>query len=337
MSNIEQRKLGSQGLTVSQIGLGCMGMTVFTSGMEVYGASDESEAIATLHRSLELGVSFLDTADTYGPNLNERLIAKAVAGKRHRYTIATKFGYEIDADEQLTWQINGKKSYVKSAVERSLRALNTDYIDLYYMHRLDPNTPIEETVGAMSDLVKEGKVKYIGLSEVGSDTIRRAHAVHPVTALQSEYSIFERSIEEEGIIDTLNQLGIGLVAYSPLGRGYLTGSIQREQDLPPGDFRRNMPRFQGDQLMKNVTLANALGEMAKEKGISPAQLAVAWVLANGHVPIPGTRKVKNLEQNVAAAAVKLSMEDMRKLESIVPIGAVHGERYDATSMSIVGK
>ncbi|SFP00759.1 Predicted oxidoreductase [Chitinophaga sp. YR627] len=333
MNNIGQSVLGSWGLEVPTIGLGCMGMTGFAGGSDLYGAADEAVAIHTIHRALELGCNFLDTADIYGPYLNEQLIARAIQGKRSQYIIATKFGYEIDDEGQATWQINGTKQYVKKAVERSLRHLGTDYIDLYYLHRLDPNTPIEETVGAMADLIKEGKVGYIGLSEVSSETIHRAHQIHPVTAVQSEYSIFERSIETAGIIDTLQKLGIGLVAYSPLGRGYLTGNITKVEDLSANDFRKSMPRFQGEQLEKNLGLVRKITAMATEKGITPSQLAIAWVLAKGHLPIPGTKRPKYLEQNIAAAAIQLSGEDMNRLESIIPLGTDLGDRYDAVSMN----
>lgn len=335
MSTITQRNLGSSGLKVPSSGLGCMGMTVFAGGSDLYGPADETEAVKTIHRALELGGNFLDTADIYGPFLNEQLIAKAINGNRKQYILATKFGYEINDAGEPTWQINGKKAYVRKAVERSLRNLQTDYIDLYYLHRLDPQTPVEETVGAMAELVKEGKVGYIGLSEVSSDTIIRASQVHPITAVQSEYSIFERSIEAAGVIDTLQKLGIGLVAYSPLGRGYLTGNIRKPEDLPAGDFRNSMPRFQGEQLIKNLQLAEAVMGMASEKGITPSQLAIAWVLAKGHIPIPGTKRTKYLEQNIAAADISLSAADISRLEAIVPSGTSLGDRYDAASMSSI--
>lgn len=332
---MELKKLGTQGLEVPAMGLGCMGMTVFAGGADVYGTADETEFISTIHRALELGCNFLDTADIYGPFLNERLIAKAIKGNREKYTIATKFGYEIADNGQATWQIKGKKAYVKKAIERNLQNLGTDYIDLYYLHRLDPNTPIEETVEAMAELVKEGKVKYLGLSEVSSATIRKAHQIHPISAVQSEYSLFERSIEEAGIIDTLNELGIGLVAYSPLSRGFLTGAIQHPEDFAANDFRKAMPRFQGERFYKNIELVAAIKEIAAEKDITPSQLAIAWVLAKGHVPIPGTKRLKYIEQNIAAASINLSDADLNKLESIVPLGTNTGDRYDAASMSII--
>jgi aryl-alcohol dehydrogenase-like predicted oxidoreductase len=329
---LKKMKLGSQGLVVPALGLGCMGMTSFGEA-EVYGPADEQEAIATIHRALELGGNFLDTADLYGPFINEQLVAKATAGNRDKYIIATKFGWEIDDNNQVTWGINGKKEYVKKAVERSLRNLNTDHIDLYYMHRLDKNTPIEETVGAMADLVNEGKVRYIGLSEVSSETIKRAHAVHPISAVQSEYSLFERTVEERGILQTMQQLGIGFVAYSPLGRGFLSGEIRSIADLPEHDFRRNIPRFQEAYFHKNIELVDAIAAMAKEKNISTIQLALAWIISKGIVPIPGTKRRKYLEQNLAAAQIELSEADLNRLESIVPLGTDTGNPYDEASMN----
>ena len=331
MSDIKTVKLGSQGLVVPAIGLGCMGMTTGFGG-NIYGDADEKEAIATIQRSLELGGSFLDTADVYGPHLNERLVAKAIAGNREKYTIATKFGYEIDDNGQMTGAINGKKAYVKKAVERSLKNLKTDYIDLYYLHRLDINTPIEETVEAMAELVKEGKVKYIGLSEVGSETIRKAHEIHPLTAVQTEFSLFERQAEELGILSTLNELGIGLVAYSPLSRGFISGEIKSLDDMAPNDFRRYLPRFQGQQFQKNIDLLNEIEKIATEKEITSAQLALAWVIAKGHLPIPGTKRVKYVEQNIASTNVVLTAEDLNRLEEIIPISLNTGDRYDAESM-----
>ncbi|MVT12070.1 aldo/keto reductase [Chitinophaga tropicalis] len=331
---IKNITLGSQGLVVPGIGLGCMGMTGFQDG-HMYGPADEQEAIATIHRSFELGGNFLDTADLYGPFENERLIAKAIEGKRDQYIIATKFGWEINDDDQVTWAINGKKEYVKKAVERSLKNLNTDHIDLYYMHRLDKNTPIEETVGAMSELVKEGKISYIGLSEVSSETVKRAHAVHPVTAVQSEYSLFERTVEERGVLQTLQELGIGFVAYSPLGRGFLSGQIKSVDDLPENDFRRAIPRFQGEHFQKNIELVKAIEAMAALKGITSSQLALAWIMEKGILPIPGTKRRKYLEQNIAATRIKMSEADMAQLESIVPLGTDTGAPYDEFSMGLI--
>jgi len=332
--SIKKVRLGNQGLVVPAIGLGCMGMTAM-AGADIYGKADEAEAITTIHRSLELGGNFLDTADLYGPMLNERLIAKAIEGNRGNYIIATKFAWEIDDNEQITWKINGQKDYAKKALERSLKNLNTDYIDLYYMHRLDPNTPIEETVGAMADLVKDGKVGYIGLSEVSSDTIKRAHAVHPISALQSEYSLFERSVEEEGILNTIKDLGIGFVPYSPLGRGFLSGEIKSPDDFPENDFRRGIPKFQGEQFYKNIDLLNELKKLAEEKNITPSQLAIAWAVNKGFVPIPGTKRVKYVEQNIAAADIELTSADVDRLESIIPLGTATGNRYDDWGMTLV--
>ncbi len=326
--------LGSQGLVVPAIGLGCMGMTGFEEG-NMYGEADETEAIATIHRSLELGGNFLDTADLYGPLKNEQLIAKAVGNDRDQYIIATKFGWEIDDANKVTWAINGKKEYVKKALERSLKNLQTDYIDLYYMHRLDKSTPVEETVQAMSDLVKEGKVRYIGLSEVSSETVKRAHAVHPVTAVQSEYSLFERTVEERGILQTLNELGIGFVAYSPLGRGFLSGQIRTIDDLPENDFRRAIPRFQEAHFYKNIELVKAIETLATAKNVTSSQLALAWMISKDIVPIPGTKRRKYLEQNIAAASIPLNEADLSKLESIVPLGTDTGNPYDEFSMGLI--
>lgn len=331
---IKQIALGSQGMIVPMIGLGCMGMTGFEEG-HMYGPADEQEAIATIHRSLELGGNFLDTADLYGPLKNEQLIAKAIGNNRSQYILASKFGWEINDEDKVTWAINGKKPYVKKALERSLKNLNTDYIDLYYLHRLDKNTPIEETVEAMSELVKEGKVGYIGLSEVSSETVKRAHAVHPITAVQSEYSLFERTVEERGVLGTLNELGIGFVAYSPLGRGFLSGQIKSLNDLPEKDFRRAIPRFQGAQFDKNIELVKAIEAMADEKKVTSSQLALAWIMSKGILPIPGTKRRKFVEQNIAATALNLSDAELAHLESIVPLGTDTGAPYDEYSMSLI--
>lgn len=331
---LAKMKLGNQGLEVPIIGLGCMGMTGFEEG-NMYGPADEKEAIATIHRSLELGGNFLDTADLYGPLKNEQLIAKAINGNRGKYIIATKFGWEIDDNNKVTWAINGRREYVKKAVERSLKNLHTDYIDLYYMHRLDKNTPIEETVAAMSDLVKEGKVGYLGLSEVSSETVKRAHAIHPITAVQSEYSLFERTVEERGVLQILNDLGIGFVAYSPLGRGFLSGQIRSIDDLPENDFRRAIPRFQEPHFYKNIELVKAIGAMAAEKNITSSQLAIAWIISKQILPIPGTKRRKYLEQNIAATGVHLDKADLAKLESIIPLGTDTGKPYDEFSMGLI--
>jgi aryl-alcohol dehydrogenase-like predicted oxidoreductase len=331
---IKKMNLGSQGLIVPSIGLGCMGMTGFQEA-HMYGKADEQEAIATIHRSFELGGNFLDTADLYGPFKNEQLIAKAIGNDRSKYIIASKFGWEIDDNDNVTWAINGKKDYVKKSVERSLKYLNTDYIDLYYMHRLDKNTPIEETVQAMADLVKEGKIGYIGLSEVSSETVRRAHAIHPITAVQSEYSLFERTVEERGVLATLQELGIGFVAYSPLGRGFLTGQIRSIDDIPADDFRRGIPRFQEEYFHKNIELVEAIEEMAKEKDVTSSQLALAWIMSKGILPIPGTKRRKYLEQNLGAATIELSAAELEKIESIVPLGTDTGKPYDEFSMGLI--
>ncbi|GAB4039017.1 aldo/keto reductase [Spirosoma jeollabukense] len=332
MNSIKKISLGSQGLVVPVEGLGCMGMTQI-AGNDVYGQANEAESIATIHRSLELGGNFLDTADLYGPLQNERLVAKAIKGARDQYVIATKFGYEIDDTEQLTWQFNGQPAYVKKAAERSLKNLGTDYIDLYYLHRLDPNTPIEETVGAMADLVKEGKVRYIGLSEVSAATIRKAHQVHPLTAVQTEYSLFERGVEEYRILATLHELGIGFVAYSPLSRGFLNGVIKSPADFDDSDFRKYIPRFQGENFNKNMELLAEIKKLAEAKGITSSQLAIAWVLSKGAVAIPGTKRVKYIEENLAAADIILSPDEKQQLEAIVPLGISTGDRYDAANMA----
>ncbi len=333
---MEQVKLGSQGLRVPAMGLGCMGMTGMAH-MDIYGKADEAEAIKTIHRSRELGGNFLDTADLYGPLINEQLVAKAVKGRRSDYIIATKFGWEIDDQDQVTWGFKADKAYVKKAAERSLKNLDTDYIDLYYLHRVDPLVPIEETVAAMATLVEEGKVRYIGLSEVASATIRRAHAIHPLTAVQTEYSLFERSVEEEGILDTIRELGIGFVAYSPLGRGFISGSLKRPEDLPEDDFRRSLPKFQGDQFYKNLDLLAEIEAMAVAKGCTPSQLALAWTLSKGVVPIPGTKRTTYLEENIAAAGIVLDDADRTRLEAIIPLGTPTGDRYDQAGMNAVNQ
>lgn len=331
---MKRTKLGSQGLEVPVQGLGCMGMTTIAGG-NIYGLADEKESIATIHRALELGIDFLDTADLYGPLLNERLVAKAVKGKRDAYTIATKFGFEIDDREQLTWAINGRPEYVTKAVERSLLNLGIDYIDLYYLHRIDPQTPIEETVGAMGELVKSGKVKYIGLSEVSAETLRKAHKVHPITAVQTEYSLFEREPEANGVMDAIKELGIGFVAYSPLGRGFLSGQLKSPDDFEENDFRRGIPRFQGENFYKNLDLLKEINAIAESKGVTPSQLALAWVMAKGVVSIPGTKRIKYIEENASAAEITLSAEELAGLESIVEVGTTAGNRYDASMMTLV--
>jgi len=314
------RTLG-EGLEVSAVGLGCMGMSEF------YGAADEGEAIATIRRALDLGVTFLDTADMYGPFTNERLVGRAIAGRRDEVVLATKFGNERRPDGTFVG-INGRPEYVHAACDASLERLGVDRIDLYYQHRVDLDTPIEETVGAMKELVEAGKVRHLGLSEAAPETIRRAAAVHPIAALQSEYSLWSRD-PEDGILDTVRELGIGFVAYSPLGRGFLTGQIKTLDDLADGDFRRRGPRFQGDNLQRNLDLVAKVEEIAGEKGVTPGQLAIAWVLAQGDdiVPIPGTKRVKYLEQNAAAVDVELGEDDLQRIEAAFPKGATAGDRY----------
>lgn len=327
MNTIKRVALGSQGLEVAVEGLGCMGMSGFTGGT-MYGPTDDDESIATIHRALELGVTMLDTADLYGPMLNEQLVGKAVAGKRDQFIIATKFGFEIDDDGNwVMGSYNGRPEYVRKAVERSLKNLGTDYIDLYYLHRMDPNTPIEETVGAMSRLVDEGKVRYLGLSEVPVDVLRRAHSVHPITALETEYSLFDRTVEENGILEATREMGIGFVGYSPLGRGFLSGEIKTPDDFDPGDARRMFPRYQGENFYKNLTLVDELKTLADAKGITPAQLALAWVLAKGVVVIPGTKRRKYLEANVEAANITLSESELAELEAVMPVGSAAGSAY----------
>jgi len=329
MNTLKRVALGTQGLEVPIEGLGCMGMTGGINGMSVYGEADEAESLATLHRALELGVDMLDTADLYGPMLNERLVGQAIAGQRDKFTIATKFGFEVDDNEQWTGGYNGRPEYVRKSIERSLRSLGTDYVDLYYLHRIDPNTPVEETVGAMSRLVEEGKVRYLGLSEVSADVLRQVHAVHPIAALQTEYSLFDRHVEEEGILAAARELGIGFVAYSPLGRGFLSGDIKTPDDFEPNDSRRFFPRYQGENFYKNLELVQKLQTLATAKGVTSSQLALTWVLAQGVVAIPGTKRRKYLEQNVAAASITLSPQELADIDAIMPVGSAVGAAYPA--------
>jgi aryl-alcohol dehydrogenase-like predicted oxidoreductase len=319
---VERRRLGRQGLETSAIGLGCMGMSEFYAG-----SADENEGIRTIQRALELGVTFLDTADMYGPFTNEKLVGRAIAERRDNVVLATKFG-NVRSLEGEPLGIRGDRLYVLTACDASLRRLGTDYIDLYYQHRVDPNTPIEETVGAMAELVEAGKVRHLGLSEAAPETIRRAHAVHPITAVQSEYSLWTRD-PEDGVLETIRELGIGFVAYSPLGRGFLSGRFRSPDDIPEGDFRKQNPRFQGDNFYRNLALVERVEELAAEKDVTPGQLALAWVLARGDdiVPIPGTARIAHLEENVGALEVDLTADDLAELESVFPMGAAAGERY----------
>jgi len=326
---MQKQNLGNQGLTVSALGLGCMGMSEF------YGAADENEALATIDRALELGLNFLDTADMYGPFTNEKLVGKAIAGRRDEVVLATKFG-NVRGEDGSRLGINGRPEYVRAACDASLQRLNIDHIDLYYQHRVDLNVPIEDTVGAMAELVQAGKVRFLGLSEAGPETIRRAHAVHPISALQTEYSLWSRD-PEKVLFPLVLELGIGFVAYSPLGRGFLTGRFQRYEDIPEDDFRRHQPRFMGENFEKNIQLVRKVEELAKEKNITPGQLALAWVRAQSDniVPIPGTTRTKHLQENAAAVDVKLSAEELQQIDAIFPMDVTAGDRYaDMSSVNI---
>ena len=326
---MQTRTLGKQGLTVSTLGLGCMGMSEF------YKGGSEEESIATLHRAIDLGVTFLDTADMYGPFKNEELVGRALRGRRDRVVLATKFGNERKADGTYLG-VNGRPEYVHAACDASLRRLGVERIDLYYQHRVDTKVPIEETVGAMAELVKAGKVRWLGLSEAAPATIRRAHAVHPISALQTEYSLWSRDPEDE-VLPTVRALGIGFVAYSPLGRGFLTGRFRKLEDLAPDDYRRNSPRFQGENFEKNLRLVDRIRELAAEKKVKPSQLTLAWVLAQGPdvVPIPGTTTRAHLEENAAATSISLSKDDLARIDKVAPKGAASGDRYPAAAMAAV--
>jgi len=326
------RTLGSGGLTVSALGLGCMGMSEF------YGAADQAESLATIHRAFDLGITLLDTADMYGPFTNEELVGRALKGHRDQVVLATKFGIVRSATDPSVRGVSGRPDYVTQSCDGSLQRLGVDHIDLYYQHRVDATVPIEETIGAMADLVQAGKVRFLGMSEAGAQTIRRAHAVHPITALQSEYSLWTRDPEDE-ILPTVRELGIGFVAYSPLGRGFLTGRIRAFEDLAPDDFRRNSPRFQGENFAQNLDLVAGVERLARAKGVTAGQLALAWVLAQGVdiVPIPGTTRRAHLEENIAAMGVELTPGDLRELAAALPPGAASGLRYLQAAMGMLNR
>lgn len=329
---MKTRVLGRNGPVVSALGLGCMGMSAFYGGR-----GDDAASIAVIHRALERGVTLLDTADMYGPHTNEVLVGKAIADRRAQVFLATKFGVRLDANDPQARGVDGRPEYVQSACEASLQRLGVDHIDLYYQHRVDPQVPIEDTVGAMSRLVEQGKVRYLGLSEAAPETIRRAHAVHPITALQTEYSLWSREPEQNDVLATVRELGIGFVPYSPLGRGFLTGAIRSPADFEEGDYRRNSPRFQGENFDRNLALVEQVNAIAADKGVTPGQLALAWVLAQGDdlVPIPGTKRLPYLEENLGALDVVLGAEDLARIDAVFPVDAAAGLRYPAASIGSV--
>ncbi|GKX51577.1 aldo/keto reductase [Budvicia aquatica] len=327
---MKTRTLGKNGPRISAIGLGCMGMSAF------YGAHDDSESLATLHYALDRGLNFLDTADMYGPHTNEILVGRAIQGRRDEVFLATKFGIQLDPNNPQVRGVNGRPEYVHASCDASLKRLGVDHIDLYYQHRIDPNVPVEETVGAMAELVKAGKVRYLGLSEASAQTLERAHQVHPITALQSEYSLWTRD-PENSVLAVCQRLGVGFVPYSPLGRGFLTGAIKSPEDFDADDFRRDNPRFQGDNFARNLHLVEQVRVLAQDKGCSPAQLALAWVLARGEylVPIPGTRRIKNLQENLGALDVILTDSELAAIEAVFPSDAISGTRYAESVMHLL--
>ena len=329
---LKTRRLGNQGLTTSSLGLGCMGMSEF------YGDRDDSESVATIHRALELGVTLLDTADVYGPHTNEELVGRAIKGKRDRVILATKFGIVRDPKNPAARAVNGRPEYVRASCDGSLKRLGVDVIDLYYQHRVDPDVPIEETVGAMAELVRSGKVRFLGLSEAAPETLRRAHGVHPISALQMEYSLWSRDAEDGALLMCRN-LGIGFVAYSPLGRGFLAGRFKTVNDLPADDYRRSSPRFQGRNFEKNLELVRHIKELARQRGCTPSQLALAWVLARGQdiVPIPGTKHRRYLEENIAAADISLTSAELARINAVAPRGVAVGNRYPEAMMQSLGR
>lgn len=331
---MKTRTLGRNGPPVSALGLGCMGMSAFYGGR-----GEEADAVAVIHRALELGLTLLDTADMYGPHTNEVLVGKAIAGRRGEVFLATKFGIQMDPDDPAARGVNGKPEYVAAACDGSLRRLGVDHIDLYYQHRVDPTVPIEDTVGAMSRLVEQGKVRFLGLSEAAADTVRRAHAVHPITALQTEYSLWSRDPETNGVFDAVRELGIGFVPYSPLGRGFLTGAIKSPQDFDADDYRRTSPRFQGDNFTRNLRLVDRVNDIARDKGVTPGQLALAWVLAQGDdlVPIPGTKRIRYLEENLGALDIALDAGELARIEAIFPRDAAAGTRYPEAGMGALNR